>query len=118
MQKYAKVIDDKTKECEVGIGTNEAYYVSIGMTLMDVEEAYNGCWYLTGYAPEKPEPTYDEIKELRKKYRREHIDDATAERSRKMANGTWTEIDEQDYLDLDEEVTDYIEEHYPYPVQD
>lgn len=60
-------------------------------------------------------PTYDEVKEQRAEYRREHIDDKTSERSRKMANSTWTEEDEQDYLSLDAEVTAYIEEHYPYP---
>lgn len=36
---------------------------------------------------------------------------------RKTANGTWTEEDEQEYLELDAEVTSYIEEHYPYPVE-
>ena len=114
MQKYAKVIDENTKECEVGIGTNEAYYVSLGMSLMDVEEAYNGCWYLTGYAPEEPEPTADEIKELRKQYRRKYMDDSTAERSRKQANGSWTAEDESEYLALDERITQEIEQLYPY----
>jgi len=30
------------------------------MTEMDVEQAYNGSWYLQGYAPQKPEPTVQE----------------------------------------------------------
>lgn len=59
-------------------------------------------------------PTDEEIRQMRIQYRREHIDDQTAERSRKMANGTWTDEDEQEYLALDAEVTAYIEEHYPY----
>jgi hypothetical protein len=59
-------------------------------------------------------PTDEEIRQMRIQYRREHIDDQTAERSRKTANGTWTEDDEAAYLALDAEVTAYIEEHFPY----
>ena len=57
MLKYAKIINKETKSCEVGTGTNIDFYKSIGMTQMDVEQAYNGAWYLKGYAPGKPEPT-------------------------------------------------------------
>ena len=60
MKKYAQIIDNKTKLCSVGIGTNTDFYKSIGMKLLDVEQAYNGQWYLRGYAPEK---TLDELKE-------------------------------------------------------
>ena len=60
MQKYAKVINEVTKQCEIGLGTNAKYYKSIGMEEMDVEQAYNGQWYLEGYAPQKPEPSYIE----------------------------------------------------------
>jgi len=117
MLKYAKIINEETKQCEVGTGTNVKFYESIGMTEMDVEQAYNGSWYLTGYAPEKPAPTYEEIDKVREEYRKEHIDSKTAMRSRKMANQTWTADDERAYLDLDAEVTAYIEEHFPYPTE-
>ena len=60
MKKYAKIINEETKECEVGLGTNGAFYESIGLEEMDVEEAYNGSWYLEGFAPQKPEPSYVE----------------------------------------------------------
>lgn len=53
MIKYAKIINHETKLCEVGTGTNTEFYKSIGMTEMDVEQAYNGQWYLSGYAPVK-----------------------------------------------------------------
>ena len=115
MIKYAKIINEKTKQCEVGLGTNAEFYKSIGMTEMEVELAYNGSWYVAGYAPEKPAPTWEEIDKLREQYREEHIDTRTKARVRKMANGTWTEQDEADYLALDAEVTAYIEENYPYP---
>ena len=60
MKKYAKVINEETKACDVGLGTNSAFYQSIGMKEMEVEHAYNGSWYLKGYAPAKPEPTLEE----------------------------------------------------------
>ena len=114
MKRYAKIINEETKQCEVGLGTNTKFYESIGMTEMDVEQAYNGSWYLSGYAPQTP--TYEEVDQMRIEYRKEHIDDKTIARMRKTANGTWTEEDEQAYLELDAEVTAYIEEHFPYPV--
>lgn len=114
---YAKIVNEEIKLCEVGTGTNVEFYKSIGMTEMDVEQAYNGCWYVKGYAPETPAPTAEEIKQLRKAYRHEHIDDNTLERNRKKANGSWTEEDEEAYLALDAEVTAYIEENLPYPTE-
>ena len=53
MLKYAKVINEQTKLCELGLGTNANFYQSIGMTEQDVEQAYNGGWYLKGYAPQQ-----------------------------------------------------------------
>lgn len=55
MKAYAIIINDKTKQCDIGTGTNIAYYKSIGMIEMDVEQAYNGQWYVKGYAPAEPE---------------------------------------------------------------
>ena len=51
MKKYAQIINSETKLCNVGIGTNTDFYKSIGMKLLNVEQAYNGQWYLEGYAP-------------------------------------------------------------------
>ena len=59
-KKHAKITNEETKACSVGIGTDENFYKSIGMTMMEVEQAYNGQWYLKGYAPAKPEPTLEE----------------------------------------------------------
>lgn len=117
MKKYAKIIDENTKMVQVGVGCPDSYYIEIGMTLMDVEEAYDGNWYVSGYAPVQPAPTWEEIDIAREKYREMHIDPRTNARTRKMANGTWTEKDEQDYLALDAQVTTYIEEHFPYPAE-
>lgn len=65
MLKYAKVIDDQTKLCEVGLGTDSEFYLSVGMTEQDVEQAWDGNWYLTGFAPVKPVPTDAEISVIR-----------------------------------------------------
>ena len=115
VKKYAIVIDEDTKQCNVGLGENVAFYKSIGMTQQNVEQAYNNQWYLTGHAPEPPAPTYEEVDQARIQYRKTHIDDRTLARQRKQANGTWTQEDEEAYLALDAEVTAYIEEHFPYP---
>lgn len=114
---YAKIINEETKEVSVGVGTNAEFYKSIGMTEMDVEQSWDGCWYVKGYAPEKPTPTKEEVKQKRIAYRHEHIDDQTLERNRKMANGSWTEEDEAAYLALDAEVTAHIEKNLPYPTE-
>ena len=60
MKKYAQLIDNKTKLCNVGVGSNTDFYKSIGMELLDVEQAYDGNWYLKGYAPSQP---LEELKE-------------------------------------------------------
>lgn len=116
MQKYAKIMNEITKEVIVGHGTNTQFYIDMGMSLMDVEQAYTGFWYVTGYAPVKPAPTREEVEQLRIQYRKDNIDNKTIERNRRLANGSWAEEDEQAYLALDAQVTAYINEHFPYPV--
>lgn len=66
MLKYAKIENEETKRCSVGLGTNTEFYKSIGMVEMDVEQSYNGSWYIAGYVPEKPEEVMieEEITEL------------------------------------------------------
>ena len=74
-----------------------------------------GQYYAVVANPDPTPPTHDDIKQQRIAYRRAHIDDQTAERSRRQANGTWTDEDETAYLALDAEVTAWIEENLPYP---
>ena len=64
MKKYAKIIDEQTRQVSVGTGTNKMFYQSVGMELMDVEQAYNGDWYVLGYAPSEPEKTYAEKRKV------------------------------------------------------
>jgi hypothetical protein len=82
MIKYAKIVNEETKECQVGIGTNVEFYKSIGMSEMDVEQAYTGDWYISGYAPQKPAPTYDDISDLREQAYKDEVDGITAHISR------------------------------------
>ena len=77
MKKYAKVINNETKLCEVGLGTNSAFYQSIGMTEMEVEQAYDGSWYLAGYAPAKPAPTKEEQQKAREEAYKAKVDPIT-----------------------------------------
>ena len=69
MKMYAKITNEQTKQCDVGLGTNIEYYKSIGMTEQEVEQSYDGSWYLKGFAPTKPEPTTKEkVIALEKQY--------------------------------------------------
>lgn len=51
MLKYAQIINQETKKCNVALGDDNKFYQSIGMTEMEVEQAYNGDWYIKGYVP-------------------------------------------------------------------
>lgn len=83
-----------------------------GYLIQETDEA------LLAIQPDPHVPTYEEIDKAREEYRKEHIDSKTAMRSRKQANGSWTDEDEQAYLALDTEVTAWIEENLPYPVEE
>ena len=66
---YAKIENEETKQVSVGTGTNTAFYQSIGMVEMEVEQAYDGSWYVKGFAPEKPvEELQAEVRAVRDKY--------------------------------------------------
>lgn len=66
VMKLAKITDSIKNTVDVGLGDNEEFYKSLGMTEMDVEQAYDGCWYLSGYVPAKP--LEQELAELESKY--------------------------------------------------
>ena len=63
---YAKVINQETGLCEVGLGTNNQFYQSIGMTLLDVQQSdIDNAWYLSEKCPMKT----DEEKEREERER-------------------------------------------------
>ena len=117
MKKYAKIINEETKQCEVGMGTNAQFYESLGMSKMDVGQAYNGAWYVEGYLPE---PTKKEQSEKRATAYQQEVDPITAHIQRLRDE---EEPDEEEIADLIEERNQKVEEikeRYPYPeeVQD
>ena len=68
MIRYAKIINEQTGLCEVGIGTNAKFYQSIGMTELDIQQSdIDNSWYLAEKCPMKT----DEQKE---KEERERLD--------------------------------------------
>ena len=68
MLKYAKIINEQTGLCEVGIGTNAEFYQSIGMIEFDVQQSdIDNNWYLADKCPMKTE-------EQKAKEERERLD--------------------------------------------
>ena len=120
MKMYAKVINNETKQCEVGDGTNSAFYQSIGMTEQDVEQDYAGNWYLEGYAPAKPEPTKKEQQKAREEAYKADVDPITCHINRLK--------DEEQTPEVIAEIAQLIEERkakveeikqrYPYPAEE
>lgn len=56
MIKYAKIINENTGLCEIGIGTNIDFYKSIGMCELDVQQSdIDSNWYLSEKCPMKSE---------------------------------------------------------------
>ena len=113
---YAKIIDEETKLCQVGTGNNIEFYKSIGMTEMEVEQAYNGAWYVKGYAPEKSAPTHDEQSENRAAAYKEEVDPITSHiqrlRDKEQTPEIVAEI-EQLIAERDTKVEE-IKTRYPY----
>lgn len=118
MRKYAKIENQETKECSVGVGTNEEFYKSIGMEEMDVEQAYNGFWYVKGYAPEKPAPTKEEQEQARAAEYNLYVDPITAHIQRLRDEEQTQEIIDKINMLIDERKAkvEEIKEKYPYPV--
>ena len=114
MKKYAKIINEETKEVNVFLGTDIEWAISGGFSEMDVEQSYNGAWYLVGYAPEKPSPTKEEISALREQAYIKEVDVLHAQKDRKTVIGTWTEEDEENYIAEVKRRSEDIANRYPY----
>ena len=120
MKKYAKVINEETKEVSIGTGTNSAFYQSIGMTEMEVEQAYDGSWYVEGFAPAKPEPTKEEQQKAREEAYKAKVDPITCHINRLK--------DEEQTPEVIAEIASLVEERkakvedikqrFPYPVEE
>ena len=62
MRAYENIVVAKTQLVIVGTGSDSEYYQSIGFTEMDIEQSYNGSYYLAGHAPQKPIEAYRQEK--------------------------------------------------------
>ena len=108
MRKYAKITNEETKLVSVGLGTNTKFYKSIGMSEMDVEQAYDGQWYLAGYAPQKPQEVKEqEVRAVRNSYLVNYVDP-------KQLMLVWNSLTE----DEQKEYTDYRQYLLDYPQQE
>ena len=114
MKKYAKVINEETKEVSVGTGTNSAFYKSIGMVEMEVEEGYDGHWYVKGYAPAKPEPTVEELQAEVRAVRNSYLETYVDPKQLVMVWNSLSAEDKKLYADYRQYLLDYteIEEWY------
>ena len=96
MQKYAKIENQEKGLVSVGIGTNTEFYQSIGMSLMDVEQGYDGLWYLKNRVP--TEPVEEARKEKLEELEREH---RLAETNAHVMSSLGFEIDADDRANRD-----------------
>lgn len=117
MKKYAKIINEETKEVQVGVGCSDDYYQEIGMTLMDVEQGYNSLYYIEGYAPKESELIKEEIILHRKHDYQSFVDPITSHIQR-LRDEEQTEEIIAEIEQLVAERTTKVEEiksRYPYP---
>jgi len=87
---YAKILNKDTKEVSIGLGSDIEFYKSIGMEEMEVEQAYDGNWYVKGYAPSQPLVELKSIKLQELKNQRD-----TLEVEPILYNGNYFDYDEK-----------------------
>lgn len=103
---YAQIANEETKQCNVGTGTNEEFYKSIGMVQMDVEKAWDGCWYKKGFAPSKPASVEKEETLANLKAQLKTIDEKSNRSMRAILAGTATDSDLSYLASLETQATD------------
>ena len=69
MRLLAKISNEETKQVDVADLRQKDHFEKIGFFEMEVEQAYDGSWYLKGYAPEKPTKQKEvEVRAVRNQY--------------------------------------------------
>lgn len=91
--KYAQIVNEETKQVNIGIGDDVAFYKSIGMMEMDVEQAYNGGWYLKGYAPQESQEEKNAKLVAELKIQLSSLDEKSSRSMRAILAGTATDDD-------------------------
>ena len=86
MIKYAKVINEETGLCEVGLSTNAEFYKSIGMIELDVQLSdVDNKWYLSEKCPMKSDE--QKVQEEKERVARLYLTGADVERGIYQAKG-------------------------------
>lgn len=116
---YAKIVNEETKLCEVGLGDDAEFYISIGMIEMDVEEAYDGSWYVKGYVPQKV-LTKEEVQSTRAGLYTKYKDPITCQiQSLRDEEQTPEVIADIERLKAERaEIVAKIKEENPYPAEE
>lgn len=111
---YSRLKNEETKEYEI---INQEEAKELGWKQNDIEFAYDGKFYLTGYVPEKPEPTKEEQEQRRfEAYVREKDPITCQIQSLKDEEQTEEVIAEIEELKQKRnEVVEDIKNRYPYP---
>lgn len=118
MLKYAKIINTETGLCEVGLGTNETFYKSLGMQKLDVTQSeIDEQWYLSEKL--KTEAYYLKKQEFEKEQTiseiQKQLDELDLKRIRAICEPelknpetgeTWLEYYNSQILTLRDELTD------------
>lgn len=73
--KLCKVINETTNEVIVANEKQEDIFKKEGFQYQEVEQAYNGYWYLVGYAPQKSQEEKEkDVRSVREQYFAQYID--------------------------------------------
>lgn len=111
MKAFAIIIDETTKKCAVGLETDAEAYKKMGMSELEVEQGYDGSWYLAGHAPAGP--TEEEKRQWRIgeiKAELNGLDTKSARPLRAVLAGTATDEDRARLTELETEAQKLREE--------
>lgn len=81
----------------------------------EIELAYDGCFYLKGFAPIQPTDEYNEQQsQNRNQAYIKQTDPLTLRKMRKLAINKWTEEDEAQYMAEIQRISQEIDKEFPY----
>ena len=115
MRLLAKISNEETKQVDVADLRQKDHFEKIGFFEMEVEQAYDGSWYIKGYAPEKPtEQKETEVRAVRNSYLEKYVDP----KQLVLVWNSLTEDEQKKYTDYRQYLLDYPEtegwyEHSP-----
>ena len=112
MRKYALIEDKETKRVSIALGSNPPK----DYTEMDVEQSYDGNWYVAGYAPEEPAPTEEEQRQKRQQAFTEEADPLRYNYDEDCARYGYDSEQALASKEIWLAKKDEIRERYPYPV--